>query len=119
MALVMMLALHAGIVADAAAAEGAVSCPSASLESVPSESLGSTDLSGDRDEREISAAEHVHPPFETSHPSGPSAPCATPAPATADASLALADQGAAGSPAASDHALPASEANRLFRPPRG
>ena len=118
MALVMMLALHAGIVADAAAAEGTTSCPSASTEHAPSEA-GSQGLSDAGTDREVSGAEHTHPPFGTSHPGGPSAPCATAAPATADASLALADRGATTPPAAADHALPASEANRLFRPPRG
>jgi hypothetical protein len=119
MALVMMLALHAGIVGDAVAADGATSCPSASSEHAPAEATGNQGLSHDGEEREVSGTTHTHPPFGTSHPGGPSAPCATAAPATADAYLALADRGTTASPASADHALPASEANRLFRPPRG
>jgi hypothetical protein len=118
MALAMMLALHAGIVADAAAAEGTTSCPSASTEHAPSEA-GSQGLSDAGADRAMSGEKHTHPPFGTSHPGGPSAPCATAAPATADSSLALADRGATTSPATAEHALPASKANRLFRPPRG
>jgi hypothetical protein len=119
LALVMMLALHAGIAADAVAAEGTTSCPSASTEHAPSDAAGAQGLADAETDRAMSGADHTHPPFGASHPGGPSAPCATAAPATADASLALADRGATTSPAATDHALPASEANRLFRPPRG